>query len=86
MSGGATNRRSPWPASARFMKLVQIGSAACEPVSPSGWLPSKPTQTAVRSSGVKPMNQASRWSLVVPVLPAASTVNPRRVRRRRCLR
>ena len=64
------------PASARFMNCVQIGSAACAPDSPTGWLSSKPTQTTVRSSGVKPTNQASRRSLVVPVLPAASSVKP----------
>ena len=43
---------------------------------PSGVLSSMPTQTTVRSSGVKPTNQASRWSLVVPDLPAASSLNP----------
>ena len=61
---------------AAFMNSVQIGSAACEPVRPIGWLSSKPTQTTVSSSGVKPTNQASRRSLVVPLLPAASSVNP----------
>ena len=58
------------------MNCVQIGSAACAPDSPTGWLSSKPTQTTVSSSGVKPTNQASRRSLVVPVLPAASSVKP----------
>ena len=65
-----------WPASARFMNSTQIGSAACAPLKPTGWLSSKPTQTTVSSSGVKPTNHASRRSLVVPVLPAASSVNP----------
>ena len=58
------------------MKSVQIGVAACEPLSPRGWLSSKPTQTTASTSGVKPTNQASRRSLVVPDLPAASSVNP----------
>src|SRR6185295_7291359 len=50
--------------------------AAGEPLRPTGWLSSKPTQTTVNSSGVKPTNHASRRSLVVPVLPAASSVKP----------
>ena len=58
------------------MNCVQIGSAACAPLRPTGWLSSKPTQTTVSSSGVKPTNHASRRSLVVPVLPAASSVKP----------
>ena len=58
------------------MNDVQIGSAACAPLRPSGWLSSRPTHTTVSSSGVKPTNHASRRSLVVPVLPAASAVNP----------
>ena len=69
-------RWSPRPASARCMKASQIGSAACPPLSPSAWLSSRPTQTTVNSSGVKPTNHASRRSLVVPVLPAASRLNP----------
>src|SRR5439155_333471 len=49
-----------------------IGAAACPPVSclPSERSESKPTHTPARRSGVKPMNQASCVSLVVPVLPA----------------
>ena len=58
------------------MNCVQMGSAACAPLSPIGWLSSKPTQTTVSSSGVKPANHASRRSFVVPVLPAASSTNP----------
>ena len=58
------------------MNCVQIGSAACDPLSPTSRLSSKPTQTTVSSSGVKPTNQASRRSLVVPDLPAASSVKP----------
>ena len=42
------------PASAAIMNRVQIGSAACAPLRPSGWLSSKPTHTTVSSSGVKP--------------------------------
>ena len=68
--------RSAGPPSARIMNVVQIGSAACVPLRPSGWLSSSPTQTTVSSSGVKPTNQASRRSLVVPDLPAASSVKP----------
>ena len=64
------------------MNSVQIGSAAWAPLRPTGWLSSKPTQTTVSSSGVKPTNQASRRSLVVPVLPAASSVKPAAARRR----
>ena len=64
------------PASARVMNAVQMGSAAVAPLSPSGWLSSSPTHTTVTSSGVNPTNHASRRSLVVPVLPAASGVKP----------
>ena len=57
-----------------------MGRAACAPREPTGWLSSNPTQTTVSSSGVNPANQASRKSLVVPVLPAASSVKPGRAR------
>ena len=57
------------------MNVAQIGSAACAPLSPMGWLSSRPTQTTVKSSGVNPANHASRSSLVVPVFPAASSSN-----------
>ena len=76
MPSGTANGTLARPASALFMNCVQIGSAACAPLRPTGWLSSKPTQTTVSSSGVKPTNQASRRSLVVPVLPAASSVKP----------
>ena len=77
MPSGASNGTLGWPASARIMNCVQMGSAACAPLrARRGWLSSKPTHTTVRSSGVKPTNQASRRSLVVPVLPAASSVKP----------
>ena len=36
---------------------------------------SNPTHTPATRSGVKPTNQASRWLLVVPVLPAAGRFN-----------
>ena len=58
------------------MNASQMGSAAWAPLRPSAWLSSSPTQTTVSSSGVKPTNHASRRSLVVPVLPAASRLNP----------
>ena len=61
-------RRSPCvgrPAVALAMKSAQIGAAALPPVSPrpSFFMSSKPTQTAASRSGVKPTNQASRWSV-----------------------
>lgn len=55
------------------MNEIQIGKAARDPVSP---LPngsagsSLPTHTLVTTSWVKPTNQASAESLVVPVFPA----------------
>src|SRR5688572_19953585 len=58
------------------MKSVQMGTAALDPDSPVGALSSKPTHTTTSRSAVKPANHASRRSLVVPVLPAASAVNP----------
>ena len=58
------------------MNAVQMGKATCEPLNPTARLSSKPTHTTVSRSGVNPTNQASRRSLVVPVLPAASRVNP----------
>src|SRR3954469_12762878 len=56
-----------------FMYAPQIGAAATPPAAPGigsrelAW----PTQTAVLRRGVKPTNQASVKSSVVPVLPAA---------------
>src|SRR5262249_48265523 len=76
MPSGTSNGTLARPASAVRMNYVQIGSAARAPLSPTGRLSSKPTQTTVSSSGVKPANHASRRSLVVPVLPAASSVKP----------
>ena len=73
---GTSNAAFARPAVAFFMNWVQIGSAAWLPLSDTGWLSSKPTQTTVSRSGVKPTNHASRRSLVVPLLPAASNVNP----------
>ena len=68
--------RSPWSGGrpvALAMKSAQIGAAVLPPVSPrpSFFMSSKPTHTAASRSGVKPTNQASRWSFEVPVLPAA---------------
>src|SRR5207249_5865932 len=40
---GASNGTLARPASAAFMNCVQIGSAACAPLNPTGWLSSKPT-------------------------------------------
>ena len=70
-----------------FMNEVQIGAA---PLPPVIWRPlafsmsrrrpsrlSKPIQTLTTSSGVKPVNQASVLSLVVPVLPATGPRKPR---------
>ena len=57
------------------MNCVQMGSAACAPLRPTGWLSSKPTQTLAVSCGVKPRNQASVKSLVVPVLPPAGRMS-----------
>ena len=52
---------------------VQAGAASTPPWALAliffGW--SKPIQTPVTRSGVKPMNQTSNPSLVVPVLPPA---------------
>src|ERR1051325_9801654 len=76
MPSGTSKGTLARPGSAAFMYWVQIGNAACAPERPTGWLSSKPTQTTVSSSGVKPTNQASRRSLVVPDLPAASSANP----------
>ena len=62
------------PFSAFCMKLIQMGSAAIPPVSlaPSerGW--SKPIHDTPTIEALKPQNQASTFSLVVPVLPARS--------------
>lgn len=46
------------------------------PVTPfMGALSSLPTHTPTTRSAVKPTNQASRWSCVVPVLPATGRGN-----------
>ena len=58
------------------MNAVQIGSAAWCRSGRAAGCRRAPTQTTVSSSGVKPTNQASRRSLVVPDLPAASSVKP----------
>src|SRR5690606_629441 len=64
--------------SAVFMISTQIGRARVDPYPP--WIVrlgvSRPTQTAHVTDDVKPANQASLKSLVVPVLPAQGFVNP----------
>ncbi|MNT31599.1 hypothetical protein D3C72_1674440 [compost metagenome] len=52
------------------MKLVQTCSAPVAPVSGVLPLSSRPSQTTASRSWLKPANQLSRESLVVPVLPA----------------
>jgi hypothetical protein len=52
------------------MISAQMGKAPLAPVSPVGWLSSRPTQTTARVSPPKPANQLSRKSPDVPVLPA----------------
>ena len=63
------------------MKPIQIGSAVFAPssLSPRGRSWSKPTHTVTTRLRVKPLNQVSLASLVVPVLPARS-VRPERHR------
>ena len=60
------------------MKSAQIGSATRAPDAPSridsGW--SKPTHTPATTADEKPTNQASRESLVVPVLPPITPRTP----------
>src|SRR5579871_5191288 len=69
--GGAAKSSDSRPTSASRMKSIQMGSAACAPVSllPSVFFSSKPTHTPQVSEGEKPTNHASVKSLVVPVLP-----------------
>src|ERR1700722_1241613 len=74
MPSGIARRCSVTPLSASPMKLIQIGSAVCAPssASPSGRSWSNPTHTVATRLEVKPLNQVSLASLVVPVLPAMS--------------
>ena len=53
-SSGGSKATFGRPASAPIMNRVQMGSAASEPLRPSGWLSSKPTQTAVSRFGREP--------------------------------
>ena len=64
------------PAVSPFIYFVQIGTAPSPPESPIGALSSKPIHVSARVFGVKPMNHASRLSFVVPVFPAAMSLNP----------
>ncbi len=61
------------------MNSMKIGTAATAPVSPwpSERLSSKPTKVPTTICGVKPMNQALRKSLVVPVLPPTGQFSSR---------
>ncbi|MBM2828552.1 MAG: hypothetical protein HW408_1084, partial [Actinobacteria bacterium] len=54
------------------MNCIHIGraTAAADWRFPRGFGVSKPIHTPARTSGEKPMNQASVFSLVVPVFPA----------------
>ena len=71
---GPRRSRSGTARSASRMKCTQIGTAVRAPSSPSpsgrSW--SKPTQTVATRFWLKPLNQVSRASLVVPVLPDRS--------------
>jgi len=64
------------------MKSAQIGAAPRAPVTPRPWVSrmltarSNPAHTDTLSVGVKPVNQTSLKSSVVPVLPAAGRANP----------
>ncbi len=55
-----------------LMKRIHMGNAtaAADSLSPRGRGVSKPTHTPATRSGENPMNQASVFSFVVPVLPA----------------
>ena len=57
---------------ASFMKSATMGATSSPPVRPlpMGLGLSNPTKVPTTRSGVKPMNQASRSSFDVPVLPA----------------
>ncbi|MNZ65327.1 hypothetical protein D3C78_835160 [compost metagenome] len=52
------------------MKLVQTCRAPVAPVNGVLPLSSRPSQTTASRSWLKPANQLSRESLLVPVLPA----------------
>src|SRR5258708_32779955 len=69
--GGARKSMTGMPLSASCMNSIKTGRAATAPVSPlpRDRLSSKPTNTPTTICGEKPMNQALRKSLVVPVLP-----------------
>jgi hypothetical protein len=71
LSSSPGNFSSSLPTIACFIKVIQMGSAACAPVSflPSDSRLSYPIHTPQVTEGEKPMNHASVKSLVVPVLP-----------------
>ncbi len=58
------------------MKVTQTGRAFLAPVALRARCWSSPTQTPASRFGVKPTNQASRPSLVVPVFAAVGRVQP----------
>src|SRR5262249_39334063 len=69
-SGSGT---SGWPVSASRMNCRQIGPAVGPPnPADSGFVVRSPTQPAVASCGVAPMNHASLRLSVVPFLPNGS--------------
>src|SRR5438270_5018378 len=76
MPAGTGYHSLGFPASAWVMNLCQIGAAPTIPVELwlSGLLSGLPTQTAVARLGVKPTDQLSLKSFVVPVF--AATVRP----------
>ena len=77
MPGGMRNGATSSLASASPMKSTKIGAAALDPVSFSPRVRglSKPTKTPTARSGENPTNQASKLSLVVPVLPASGRLS-----------
>ena len=76
---GALNSVLGHSLAASCMNSTKTGTAAVVPVSPSPRLrlSSKPTNTPATTWGVKPTNQALRYSLVVPVLPPTGRFSTR---------
>ena len=64
------------------MNAVQIGSAACVPLNPTGRLSSKPTQTTVSSLAGEPDEPGVAEVVRGADLPAASSAKPAARRRR----
>src|SRR6185503_2841472 len=78
---GRSNHTGPSPRVAIVMNFAQMGTATSDakPLGRIVFAWSNPTHTPATSVGVYPMNHASLKSLVVPVLPAAGSVKPRRL-------